>query len=247
MIRNTPEYMLDDGSPRYGIRTGEPAEATVPVSQGVDISRLLQAAAELDGAELKLAAQHRFVLDRFKGDAALIKALRKAFPVETKEAEAAVRGRLGSPDTWMRGARKAYNKAVSDEAERNGTLFGRGAAALASLGLSLVIMATLLGLIISRAPALPALMIVLALLAVTKPIQRRLRRTIDHGSLPARVSSDDGAAFWDDVVNATLLAVLANKGLIVDQATAAAAGRGWQHTLYASGLAQELRTNVSGS
>lgn len=245
MIRNNPEYMLADGSPRYGIRTtglGQASVSTVP--NLIRVGQTADAAALLDAAELKLAVQHRFVLDKFNfADAEIISGLRADHPEELKEAEAIVAKRLGSPSVWMRGAKTAYTEAVIEEAQMDGTLMRQLTASLMSIGLTMAMLVIVIGLAVMQAPPLTSLLIVLAIYLGTRPIQRKLGRTVDPGSLPTRIERDEARALWDDVVNATLVAVLQNKDIPLDQGSIKAALRGWNHTRYVATVAQELRTN----
>ncbi|WP_104140036.1 hypothetical protein [Arthrobacter sp. ZGTC131] len=136
MIRHNPEYMLADGSPRYCIRTAGagPAHVTT-IPSLVRVGQTADAAALLDAAELKLAVQHRFVLDRVNhADAEIISGLREDHPEQLKEAKAIVAKRLGSPSLWLRGAKTAYTEAVIDEAQMDGTLVNQLVASLKSIG-----------------------------------------------------------------------------------------------------------------
>lgn len=246
MIRNNPEYMLEDGSPRYGIRTtGLEAIAEAPARPQATVAQTADAAAQLDGAELKLAAQHRYILDRFRQDAEVISSLREAHPEELKLAEAAVEARLGSPRTWIFGARKAYIDTTIDDAEKSGTMVSQFTAMMTSLGISIGSLVILIGMMVNNVPPLPFLGVTLGLWLILIPVRRKLDRTADRSTLPHDVSKDEALAFWDDVVNATFLAVLQNKGVEVDLATSAALTRGWNHTRYVASVAQDLRSNHS--
>lgn len=245
MIRNNPEYMLADGSPRYGIRTTGLAQMSVATAPSlIRVGQTADAAALLDAAELKLAVQHRFVLDRYNhADAGIITGLRADYPAELKEAEAIVAKRLGSPAVWMRGAKTAYTESVIDEAQRDGTLMKQLVASLMSIGLTMAMLVIVIGLAVTKAPPVISLVIVVGLFLGTRPIQRKLGRTVDPGSLPTRIDREDARALWDDVVNATLVAVLKSRDIPLDQGTIKAALRGWNHTRYVATVAQELRTN----
>ncbi|TSE14994.1 hypothetical protein B1A87_002730 [Arthrobacter sp. KBS0703] len=245
MIRNNSEYMLADGSPRYGIRTTGLAQVSVATAPNlIRVGQTADAAALLDAAELKLAVQHRFVLDKYNhADAEIISGLRADHPEELKEAEATVAKRLDSPAVWMRGAKTAYTEAVIEEAQMDGTLMRQLAASLMSIGLSVAMLVIVIGLAATKAPPLISLVIVLGIYLGTRPIQRKLGRTVDPGSLPTRIDREDARFLWDDVVNATLVAVLQSKDIPLDQGTVKAALRGWNHTRYVATVAQELRTN----
>ncbi|QOT19348.1 hypothetical protein [Paenarthrobacter sp. YJN-5] len=244
MIRNNSEYMREDGSPRYGIRTtGLEAFAEAPARPLVTVAQTADAAAQLDGAELKLAAEHRYVLDLFKEDAEVISSLREAHAEELKLAEAAVEARLASPWTWMSAAKRSYIESTIDDAEKAGTMVSQLASLLMSMGISVGSLVIMIGMVILQVPPLPYLGVCLVMLLVLVPIRRKLDRATDRTTLPHDVSKDEAQVFWDDVVNATLLAVLQNKGVEVDLATAASLTRGWNHTRYVSTVAQELRSN----
>jgi hypothetical protein len=246
MIRNNPEYMLEDGSPRYGIRTTGLEEAEAPARPLATVAQTAEAAAQLDGPELKLASQHRYVLDKFSQDAWAISALRQAHPEELKLAEAAVETRLGSPTIWIRGAKKAYVEATLDEAEKDGTLLSQLGNRLKSIGLSLGSLVIVIGMMVQQVPPPVFLGVNLALWLGLMPIRKKLGRASEHGTLPNNIGKDEARVFWDDVVNATFLVVLQNKGIQADQATAAALTRGWNHTQYVASVAQQLRTNHAG-
>lgn len=245
MTRNNSQYILADGSPRYGIRTDGLAHTSVAtVPNLVRVEQTADAAALLDAAELKLAVQHRFVLDRVNhADAEIISGLRSAHPEELKEAEAIVAKRLGSPAVWMRGAKTAYTEAVIEEAQRDGTLGNQLVASLKAIALNTAMLGIVVGFVVTKAPSVLSLVIVIGLFFATRPMQRKLGRIVDPGSLPTRIHREDASALWDDVVNATLVAVLQSKGIPLDQGTTKAALRGWNHTRYVATVAQDLRTN----
>lgn len=247
MIRNTSEYMLADGSPRYGIRTtGLVSTPVATVPSLIRVGLTADAAALFDAAELKLAVQHRFVLDKVdQADAELIADLRASHPEELKEAEVVVAKRLGSPAVWMRGAKTAYTESVVEEARKDGTLIKQLASALMSLGLSVAMLVIIIGLAVMDAPPEVFMAVLVAMILGTRPIQKKLGRTINLGGIPTRIDREDARTLWDDVVNATLVAVLQNKDIPVDQASTKAALRGWNHTRYVGTIAQELRTNTA--
>lgn len=247
MIRNNPEYMMEDGSPRYGIRTtGLVAVSDAPPALA-DIGQTADAAAMLDAAELKLASQHRYILDTFSQDAGVISSLREAHPEELKLAEAAVESRLGSPKKWAFGAQRAYIDTTVDEAEKAGTLARQLVTMLLSSGLAAAALILIVGMLVQNVPPLPFLAIVAGLWLLTWPVRRRTERDLDRVTLPHDLSAAEARTFYDDVVNATFLVVLQNKGIPVDIATAASLTRGWKHTSYVASVAQDLRTNHAAS
>jgi hypothetical protein len=213
-----------------------------PTRSLATVEQTADAAAMLDGAELRLAAQHRYVLDRFKQDADVIASLREVHPEELKEAEAAVAKRLSSQTVWMRGARRAYVEATIDDAEKDGTMLSQLAAMLSSSA-CLWAASSFSSVMVLEVPILPFLGISVALWLILRSIRRKLDRKTERTTLPTNIDKEDAQMFWDDVVNATLLTVLQNKAIPVDLATSAVLTRGWNHTRYVASVAQELRTN----
>lgn len=248
MIRNSPEYLLEDGSPRYGVRTTglETAPAETAVKPEVRVGQTSEAAALLDGAELKLIADHSYVLDRITGDAPLIRALREEHPDSLKEAETIVASRLVSPKAWVAGARDAHREAVHEEAAMNGSLAAKTPAMLGYLAMQLGFLVVIIGMAINDVPILYLLAVYVGLRLASRSAQRKLARKAMRG-LPARVGPEDAQELWDSVVNTTLLAVLAVKGVTVDAATDRAARRGWNHMRYVASVSQDLRTNYGNS
>ncbi|HEY8294212.1 MAG TPA: hypothetical protein VIG41_02640, partial [Micrococcaceae bacterium] len=79
-------------------------------------------------------------------------------------------------------------------------------------------------------------------LAVAVPLRMRLKWTV-RGALPTRLGAADRETLWNDVVNATLTALVLSCGKEVDSATARAARRGWNHTVFAAARVKELEAN----
>ncbi|RAX45734.1 hypothetical protein DQ354_07540 [Arthrobacter sp. AQ5-06] len=236
--------MLEDGSPRYGIRTtGLTAVAEAPTRVPATVEQTAEAAATLDAAELKMALQYRHALRRFTGDADVVAALRQAHPEEFSEAEKMAANRLDSPAIWMRGARKAYDESTIEEADKAGTMLAHIGGLFGSLGLSIAFLTIVVGLGFLDVPPVPSLVVIVGVLVVMNRLQRKLSRKFDPRGLPVRIFRDEAAVLWDDVVSATFLAVLRSKDVPVDIATSAALTRGWNHTRYVASMAQELRTN----
>ncbi|NHW47325.1 hypothetical protein HAV21_10540 [Paenarthrobacter sp. MSM-2-10-13] len=157
-----PTSVVDESACRWFAGLWRPDDGleqapTVTDSHLVRAEQTAEAAALLDAAELQLAVQHRFVLSRFnKADAEIIAELRVRHFSELQEAEAVVASRLASPAVWMRGATRAYSEAVPEPAEMDVTLVEKLVASLKSLMIVMAALATVVGLVVTIAPAVPA-------------------------------------------------------------------------------------------
>lgn len=107
------EYLLADGSPRYGIRTEESTEVQEngPQAEAAPADPAIRHIAGLDGTALVVAAAlRRQHLARFGRDAPL-RALERKYPEASEQASAAVIEELGSVRVW----RKALTKRFFEE------------------------------------------------------------------------------------------------------------------------------------
>lgn len=220
------EYQLADGSPRYGHRTASAgAVQTMPPAAPLDVA---EGAAKLS-LDAMAAAIDRRLRSAWadKADPA-VEALRTGNPEELAAARALVRLHLGSQRQWrikaqdvrekqlagMLGRRKADRRAGEILALRLGlmaALIAPPAFIVATTpddilklllaGIACFVFAVVGGYFLTcraRVPVMPA---------IRGPWLNELR---------------------EDVVNATFVAILQNKGTTVDPRTAAAASRGWE-------------------
>ena len=236
------EYQLADGSPRYGHRTGPTAGGQAAPALTASIEEAAGGAAKL-GLDALAAAMDRRLRSAWadKQDPA-VEALRDANPEELAAAQALVRIHLGSQREW-----RIKAQAVRDK-ELAGTMARRRAA-----GRAQEIMALRFGLMAALI-ALPTFVV------VTSPDD--ILKLLIVGALGIAAAFAGGhfltsrarvpvmpniRAAWlnelrEDVVNATLVAILQNKGTPVGPSTAAAARRGWESIQAASRAADALHS-----
>lgn len=232
MIRNTDEYMMADGSPRYGVRIGtglaDVKTTPEPAVPPTDTGDLAGRATTFTAHQLAVAGALRFTVRNNARAEKAVHDLRDAYPAEYDEAEAAVAARLGSPKAWRRRVTTAALRMVQ-ASERD-----RGLASLTlnglylRIGLGFLPLLVLAGMIVANAN----FWITVAVYAVVSfgvdPVKANIqRRTL--GADNARVSLAAAGVLWEDVVDATFADVLAAKGIAVDPFTSDAARNGWAH------------------
>ena len=102
----------------------------------------------------------------------------------------------------------------------------RLAALLMSLGVTVAGLVIIIGMVVIDTPFVPFMLVLTSCSIVSIPVRRKLARKTDRTTLPSNIPREDARMFWDDVVNATFLSVLQNKGIAVDIATSASLTRG---------------------
>lgn len=230
MIRNNDEYMLPDGSPRYGIRVGnglvdtqEPEPVTAPSGEAPAVR-----ADELNSFHLAVAGDLRFMARGHRDSDEALQQLREAHPTEFKEAEEAVVKVLESPAAWRRRSTAAARQIVVN-AERSrgrnqetskGVILG---VALAAFPLVVCVILTVVGVNYWIAAG-----IYVALHFAVRPFRSRLERqavAVEGINVTAAAVS----LLWDDVVDATFIRVMSLRGLHVDPLARTAGTAGWEH------------------
>lgn len=235
-MTRTDEYLLPDGSPRFGIRTESTATAKPAKVQHHEAGRAAAQAARMTAAQLRNAVDYRFDLDCFQDDEAMIDALRSSDPNELAEAEGLVVDRLGSPKKWFSESRSRFT----------GIVVGMGvdphrqvSVLLGSLGLAIFPFLAMVAAMLLNLPDWAVWAVLFLVPLGLKPARRKVYRKA-RGTFSTTVGPEDRQMIWDDVVNATLLEVLAAKGVAVDQMTVHTAGRRFNHLRHVAGVTQQL-------
>lgn len=219
------QYHLLDGSPRYGTRTGpaEP-EAAAPVKRN-RVEATAEAAARLGLDHLAAAIDRRLRSPWADKADPLVTGLRNDHPDELLAARALVKLTLGSQRAWLMAAQAVRDRELQSlKARRNASGIAREVFLL-----RLVLMVAL----ISVPSYVVATSTDLVKLIVTGLLCLGLATTAGYFlTVRARVPVMPNirrpwlAELREDIVNATLADILANKGEI-EPADAAAARRGW--------------------
>lgn len=246
MIRNNDEYMMPDGSPRFGVRVGEgladttePTEATAPVTAG----DLAHRAEDFTAHQLSVAGKLRFTARNNAGAEKALRDLRVSHPAEYGEAVAAVNEHLGSPKEWRQDASEASRMAVLESEKERGVVAGTINGMLLRLALAVLPIVAVIGLLAAGIDQWIAFSVSFAVSLAIGPIQGYVkRRTI--GADGAEVSAATVGVLWDDVVDATFVNILEAKGIPVDAYTHKAATAGWIHLARTADAVEKL---VSGA
>jgi hypothetical protein len=221
------EYRLDDGMPRYGSRSeGYTPHETAPAA-AVRVEEVPEGAARLGLDEMAAAIYRRLTNSWADRDNPLVAAMRKTHPEELAAARALVKLHLGSQRQWRLKAEAVRNKRLAATMRRrraSGTareVFALRAILMAGLiALPTYIVAT------SREDLLKLVLIGIACIAVAMTGGHYI--TV-HARVPVmpNIRAAWLAEIREDVVDATLVAILQNNGAGLDARTAAAGRRGW--------------------
>ena len=238
------EYHLADGSPRYGSRNALPDAETTPaarIKHGARVEETAEAAARLGLDDFAAAIDRRLASSWADGPDPLVLGLRRDHPEELNAARALVKLHLGSQRQWRLKAQVVRDRHLA------GTMARRRASGSAReiFTLRLVLMAALIALpsyivATDRENLLKLVLLGVACIAVALAGGHVI--TV-HARVPVmpNIRSAWLAELREDVINATLVAVLQNKGVELEQQTSAAGLRGWQSIQAASRAVAELR------
>ncbi|CCQ47216.1 putative uncharacterized protein [Pseudarthrobacter siccitolerans] len=236
------EYQLADGSPRYGHRTAPTTgEQTTPATIA-PIEEAAGGAAKLSLDALAAAMDRRLRSAWADKPDPVVEALRDKNPEELAAARALVRIHLGSQREWRIKAQTVRDKALA------GTMTRRRAAGRAQeiMALRFVLMAALIALptfvvVTSPDDILKLLMVGAVCIAAAFACGYFLASRARVPVMP-NIRGPWLNELREDVVNATLVAILQNKGTPVDPSTAAAARRGWESIQAASRAVDALHS-----
>ncbi|VXB82335.1 hypothetical protein [Arthrobacter sp. 8AJ] len=235
------EYELADGSPRYGHRTDSASavQATPPVTAPADLA---EGAARLSLDVMAAAIDRRLRSAWADVPDPAVEALRRDNPEELAAARALVRLHLGSQRQWLIKAQAVRDKQLAGVWARRRAA-GRSREVLA---LRLGLMAALIAppaYIVATSPddILRLLLAGIACFAFAVAAGHFLTCRTRVPVMP-NIRGPWLTELREDVVNATFVAILQNKGTPPDSGTAAAARRGWESVQAASKAIDSLNT-----
>jgi hypothetical protein len=225
----SPEYLLADGAPRYGVRTQEPAPAAGMPALPADARLVPRAAARLGLHHLAAAVDSRLTRSWADTDDPLLAALRARHRSELAEAEELVQAELGGRAAWLRRAAANHAAFLAPVAGRRKADGRHGAAALQRALLALVLTGVAGFVAIATDGNVLSLLVAGVLLSglayvLGSMVTVRLRLPV-----PVRLRGAWLQEIRRDITDATLLAVLRANGVDVDERTARATRRGWEH------------------
>jgi hypothetical protein len=233
------EYHLADGTPRYGSRTTEPDAPAARI--GARAEEAAQAAARLGLDDMAAAIDHRLASSWADAPDPLVTGLRKDHPEELTAARALVKLHLGSQRQWRMKAQAVRDKQLEPLMRRRRA----SGSAREILALRLVLMGALIAVpsfivATDRENLLKLVLVGIACIAVALAGGHFITM---HARVPVMPNIRTAwlAELREDVVNATLVAILQNKGVELEASTSAAGLRGWRSIQTASQAGAKLR------
>jgi hypothetical protein len=234
------EYHLADGSPRYGHRTESPADQPAP-SANARVEEAAEGAARLGLNEMAAAIDKRLTSAWADSPDTSVAILRKQNPDELAAAKALVKLHLGSQRQWRMKAQSARDKQLSGVmARRKGSGSAREILAL-RLGLIIALIAPPAYIVATNQGDVLKLLIVGAICIVAALVGGHFLTIRARVPVMPNIRGPWLAELREDVVNATLVAILQNKGVELSPASAAAGRRGWESIREATAGVAALR------
>lgn len=225
-MRLTPDYLLPDGAPRYGIRAH--SDVSVDPARSADPATALREAAQLGSNHLSAAIASRFRQPWADRRDPLVIELRSAQPAAFAEAKALVKDQLGSAKKWRAQADKrfdAYREPVKARRRAAGVVRN---ATIQRAVLMLALIALPLYLAVTEAPLTTLALVGIAAVGAALLLGRAVsahERIPDYPPLRLAWLEE----IRQDVIDAALLAVLDREGHAVDARARAVCLRGWKH------------------
>ncbi|HEY3573447.1 MAG TPA: hypothetical protein VGK98_06435 [Arthrobacter sp.] len=221
------EYQLVDGSPRYGSRSDDHAQNA---AQAARVEEAAEAAARLGLDDMAAAIDRRLNASWADREDPAVTALRKNHPEELAAAKALVKLRLGTQRQWRLKAQAVRDRHLEPVMRRRRASGGATEILLLRLGLLIALIAPpayVVATATSREDILKLVLTGAACIAAAVIGGHFLTVRARIPEMP-NIRSAWLNELRQDVVNATLIAILQNKGSGPDAATAEAGLRGWR-------------------
>lgn len=221
------EYRLGDGTPRYGSRSESYAREEAAPAAALRVEEAAEGAARLGLDEMAAAIDRRLTSSWADNDNPLVRAMRAAHPEELAAARALVKLHLGSQRQWRLKAEAVRNKGLAATMRRRRS----SGSAREVFALRAILMVGLIALptyivATDREDLLKLVLVGIGCVAVAMMGGHYI--TV-HARVPVmpNIRAAWLAELRQDIVDATLVAILQNNGAGLDARTAAAGRRGW--------------------
>jgi hypothetical protein len=228
-VARQSEYLLADGSPRYGIRTADaPAVPASAASKPLAGKLPVEIAAGLHRQHLAMAAALRTVRLRTDDATERVARLRTDHVVEYALAVAAAEEHLGSPRKWRQASLENFSEEVTSPVMKSRS----GMSRFVILGVAILCFTAGIPVLAIGLPFMGhELLVVLTVLWTylflgAKAVGHlyKKRRYPEKFALNGYLVRD----LYEDVVDATLVCLLQDKGVEIDPVTEKMATRGWR-------------------
>jgi hypothetical protein len=220
-------YKLGDGTPRYGSRSeGYTPDPAAPAAV-VRAEEAAEAAARLGLDEMAAAIDRRLTSSWADKANPLVTEMRAAYSEELAAARALVKLHLGSQRQWRLKAEAVRNKRLAATMRRRRS----SGSAREIFALRSILIAALIALPTYIAATDPEdlLKLVLVGIACISVAMTGGHYITVHSRVPVmpNIRAAWLAELREDIIDATLVAILQNGGAVLDARTAAAGRRGW--------------------
>lgn len=234
------EYRLADGSPRYGHRS-EPPTNQPAATAAVRVEEAAEGAARLGLDEMAAAIDKRLASSWADTPDASVTALRDEHPEELAAARALVKLHLGTQHQWRMKAQAIRDKQLAGVLARR-KASGRAREVLfLRVGLMAALIAPSAYVVATNQTDILKLLIVGIVCTIAALVGGHFLTIRARVPVVPNPRGPWLAELREDVVNATLVAILQNKDVGLSPATAAAGRRGWASIQEAAAAVAALR------
>jgi hypothetical protein len=234
------DYELVDGSPRYGSRSEDHTPATAPATLG-RAEEYAEAASRLGLDHLAAAIDRRLTASWADREDPLVAGLRKAHPEELAAARALVKLHLGSQRQWRLKAQAVRDKHLAATVRRRRAAGSAREIMFLRLGLMLALIAPPVYILTTSRDDILKLVLTGAACIAVAFIGGHFLTIRSRIPVMPNIKGAWLNELRDDVVNATLVAILLNKATVLDDKTVAAAEQGWNSIRSAAAAVESLQ------
>jgi hypothetical protein len=221
------EYQLVDGTPRYGARhDADTSQATAP-APAQRAEETADAAARLGLDHLAAAIDRRLTSSWADQKDPLVEALRTEHPEALAAARALVKLHLGSQRQWRLKAQTIRNTYLAATAQRRRASGYAKEILFLRLGLMLALIAPPAFVVATSRDDIVKLVLTGAVCIAAAFIGGHFITVRSRLPVMPNIRGAWLNELRDDVVNATLVAILQNNGVALDRRTVTAGRRGW--------------------
>jgi hypothetical protein len=228
----TNEYHLADGSPRYGHRTD--ASAVQPAPATVRAEEAAEGAARLGLDDMAAAIDRRLASAWADAPDPAVTALRAENPEELAAARALVKLHLGSQRQWRLKAQAVRDRQLAGLVARRRAAGSTAEILALRLGLMAALIAPPAYIVATDQDNIVKLIVVGALCFAAALIGGHFLTIRARVPVMPNIRGPWLAELREDIVNATLVGILQNKGVALSPARVAGGRRGWESIQAAS-------------
>lgn len=221
------DYHLSDGSPRYGNREEASGELSLS-GAAIRVEEAAEGAARLSLDDMTAAIDRRLESAWSEVPDPSVTALRKEYPEELAAARALVNVHLGTQRQWRLKAQGIRDKRLAATTGRRRASGLAQKILLLRIGLIIALIAPPAYVVSTNQNDLVKLVVTGAFCLVAAFVGGHYLTVMARVPVMPTIRGPWLTEIRDDIVNATLVAILLNKGIFVEGATVVAARRGWQ-------------------